>query len=426
MVAESIRHLRGTVGGCSSTPSTSSTATAVTTPTPWRWSRPLPRPAPRPWSCATPTAGRCRGRWPTIVARGPWPRCRARSGCTSTTTAAARSPTRCSGLRPAPVQVQGTANGLGERCGNANLFTIMADLQLKRGLQLVPPDGWSGSTESPRRRRDLQPGRRRGPALRRPHGVRAQGRAARRRRWPRRRTCTTTSTRRRSATSMHLVVSELAGTVQHRAQGPGVRPRDRRRPGGGGARPRSRSASRRAGPTRPRTPRSSCCCAGHRPHRPRRGALPHPALPRVAWRGRGAVRHAARAGETRDAADRRRIARPRRSSRSTSTASASSGAGEGNGPVDALDHAFRNAVNGTWPELADVHLVDYKVRILEASSGTDAVTRVLVTSTDGIARGTRSGCTPTSWRRPGRRCRTPTPTRSCVARGADDGVGRRR
>ena len=59
------------------------------------------------------------------------------------------------------------------------------------------------------------------------------------------------------------------------------------------------------------------------------------------------------------------------------------GAGEGNGPVDALDHAFRNAVNGTWPQLDAVHLSDYKVRILESTAGTGAVTRVLVSSTDG-------------------------------------------
>jgi 2-isopropylmalate synthase len=45
------------------------------------------------------------------------------------------------------------------------------------------------------------------------------------------------------------------------------------------------------------------------------------------------------------------------------------GAGEGNGPVDALDHAFRNAVNGTWPQLDRIHLSDYKVRILEATAG---------------------------------------------------------
>ena len=59
------------------------------------------------------------------------------------------------------------------------------------------------------------------------------------------------------------------------------------------------------------------------------------------------------------------------------------GAGEGNGPVDALDHAFRNAANGTWPWLDRVQLVDFKVRILEATAGTDATTRVLVSSRDG-------------------------------------------
>ena len=68
------------------------------------------------------------------------------------------------------------------------------------------------------------------------------------------------------------------------------------------------------------------------------------------------------------------------------------GAGEGNGPVDALDDAFRNAVNGTWPQLDRIDLSDYRVRILEAdpsrpdhaaTAGTDATTRVLVSSTDG-------------------------------------------
>ncbi|CAN5220793.1 citramalate synthase [soil metagenome] len=58
------------------------------------------------------------------------------------------------------------------------------------------------------------------------------------------------------------------------------------------------------------------------------------------------------------------------------------GTGEGNGPVDALDHAFRAAVSGILP-VEDLHLADYKVRILEQSAGTDATTRVLITSTDG-------------------------------------------
>jgi 2-isopropylmalate synthase len=56
---------------------------------------------------------------------------------------------------------------------------------------------------------------------------------------------------------------------------------------------------------------------------------------------------------------------------------------EGNGPVDALDQAFRAAVNGHDPTLAKVHLADYKVRILDPGTGTGATTRVLITSTDG-------------------------------------------
>ncbi|WP_283134153.1 citramalate synthase [Rhizohabitans arisaemae] len=56
--------------------------------------------------------------------------------------------------------------------------------------------------------------------------------------------------------------------------------------------------------------------------------------------------------------------------------------GEGNGPVNALDKAVRFALERLYPELAGVELIDYKVRILEGSHGTGAVTRVLVTSSD--------------------------------------------
>jgi 2-isopropylmalate synthase len=59
--------------------------------------------------------------------------------------------------------------------------------------------------------------------------------------------------------------------------------------------------------------------------------------------------------------------------------------GEGNGPVNALDRALRQALERLYPELARLELVDYKVRILEGSHGTGAVTRVLVESTDGDA-----------------------------------------
>jgi 2-isopropylmalate synthase len=57
--------------------------------------------------------------------------------------------------------------------------------------------------------------------------------------------------------------------------------------------------------------------------------------------------------------------------------------GEGNGPVNALDQALRQAIGQLYPELAKLELVDFKVRILDAEHGTDAVTRVLITTTDG-------------------------------------------
>jgi 2-isopropylmalate synthase len=56
---------------------------------------------------------------------------------------------------------------------------------------------------------------------------------------------------------------------------------------------------------------------------------------------------------------------------------------EGNGPVNALDRALRGAIGDRYPHLADIELVNYKVRILDESHGTGAVTRVLLDSSDG-------------------------------------------
>ncbi|MGI8711278.1 MAG: citramalate synthase [Acidimicrobiales bacterium] len=57
--------------------------------------------------------------------------------------------------------------------------------------------------------------------------------------------------------------------------------------------------------------------------------------------------------------------------------------GEGNGPVDALDDAVRAAVASQYPQLERVHLTDYKVRVLDTAKGTGAITRVLIDSTNG-------------------------------------------
>ncbi|NOX89959.1 MAG: citramalate synthase [Calditrichaeota bacterium] len=58
-------------------------------------------------------------------------------------------------------------------------------------------------------------------------------------------------------------------------------------------------------------------------------------------------------------------------------------ASDGNGPVNALDNALRKALMRFYPEVANIHLVDYKVRVLGDKSGTGARVRVLVETGDG-------------------------------------------
>ena len=58
-------------------------------------------------------------------------------------------------------------------------------------------------------------------------------------------------------------------------------------------------------------------------------------------------------------------------------------AAEGNGPVHALDEALRKALTLFYPELIAIRLIDYKVRILEETEGTEAKVRVLIESSDG-------------------------------------------
>ena len=60
-------------------------------------------------------------------------------------------------------------------------------------------------------------------------------------------------------------------------------------------------------------------------------------------------------------------------------------AADGNGPVDALDHALRKALEKFYPDLREMHLSDFKVRVLDAQSGTAAKTRVLIESSDATS-----------------------------------------
>ncbi|MFP4312111.1 MAG: citramalate synthase [Nitriliruptoraceae bacterium] len=273
------------------------------------------------------------------------------------------------GIEAGAVHVQGTANGLGERCGNANLFTIMADLQLKRKVPLVRPDQMERLTEVSHTIAELcnqstpsvQPyvGH---TAFAHKAGIHASALA--------------------KAPDMYnhidpgevgngqrLVVSELAGrsNIKLKAAELGLEVTDT------DAKLVLEEVKRREALG---WSYEAADASFELLLRRLTGLLPPAAEPFQSQHYRvnvaGGDGSETSGGGPAEAILAVEVAGDRKL-----------GAGEGNGPVDALDHAFRNAVNGTWPQLDRISLSDYKVRILEASSGTDAITRVLVRSTDG-------------------------------------------
>ena len=116
-------------------------------------------------------------------------------------------------------------NGIGERCGNANLVSILPVAAAEDGLQCVSDEQLASLTrDRALRRRAVQHHARPEPALRRPQRVRPQGRDARRRRARRRPHVRAPRSRASSATSRELLVSELSGkgTVLARAEEAGI------------------------------------------------------------------------------------------------------------------------------------------------------------------------------------------------------------
>ena len=77
-------------------------------------------------------------------------------------------------------------------------------------------------------------------------------------------------------------------------------------------------------------------------------------------------------------------------------------AAEGNGPVNALDIALRKALKDYYPQIANFHLSDYKVRILDSDHGTEAITRVLIDTRNNTSRwstvGAGTNIIEASWR----------------------------
>ena len=145
MVRDTVAYfVRARAAGSSSTASTSSTASGSTRRTPPRWSRTALE-AGAEVAVMCDTNG---GMLPSMVTRAAIAeagrpsvdRDEAPTGSASTarTTPPARSPTRSPRSRPACAHFQCTANGYGERPGNADLFATVANLQLKLGLPVLP------------------------------------------------------------------------------------------------------------------------------------------------------------------------------------------------------------------------------------------------------------------------------------------------
>ena len=291
-------------------------------------------------------------------------RARSRSGSTPTTTPSAAVANSLAAVEEGARLVQGTINGYGERCGNANLVSILPALQLKMGYECV---GRRAARRADRdralRRRALQHDAGPGPALRRPQRLRPQGRHARRRRRGRR---------------PHLR-AHRPGAGRQRARDPRLRALRQGR--------RSSSRAERAGIDARRR-------AAARARRAAQGAR----APRLPLRGRRRVLRAAAAPGGRRATSRCSGSR----ASGSSTEKREDGkveteatikiwvdgerylrTAEGNGPVNALDRALRGAIIDRHPHLADIELTNYKVRILDEHHGTGAVTRVLLDSSDG-------------------------------------------
>ena len=258
--------------------------------------------------------------------------------------------------------VQGTINGYGERCGNANLVSILPALQLKLGYECVPADRMRLLTETAHFVDELtnttpdpdQPyvGRN---AFAHKGGMHVAGVQADARTFEH-------LDPQLVGNSRDVLISELSGkgSVLSRAESAGHRPRRRRRQ----ARVLERVKEREHRGYHYETANASFELLLRR----EAGDLPAAVPPR----GLPGDRREERAGFVDTQAT---IKIWVDGNRHLHTA-------EGDGPVNALDKALRLAPQEHHPQLPQIELTNFKVRLIEGAHGTDAITRVLLDSTD--------------------------------------------
>jgi 2-isopropylmalate synthase len=265
-------------------------------------------------------------------------------------------------VRAGATQVQGTVNGIGERTGNANLITIIADLQLKMGYEVLAPERLRRLTETAHFVDELL---NRAPDPSQPYvgkhsfahkaGMHAAG------------------ARERSDAFEHVdpalvgnrsdaLVSELAGraTIAEKARAAGIE-----------------------------TDGDFVSSVVERVKE-----LEHAGFQFEAADGSFELLMRKQAGEYEELfrlESWRVIVEKHADGRATTEATIKIWVGgeryvrtaEGNGPVHALDRALRDAITEIYPHLNDIRLENFKVRILDETKGTEAVTRVLLDASDG-------------------------------------------
>jgi 2-isopropylmalate synthase len=263
-------------------------------------------------------------------------------------------------------QVQGTINGIGERTGNANLVTIIADLQLKLGYELLAPERLARLTETAHLLDELL---NRAPDPAQPYvgkhafahkaGLHAAG------------------VRADAQTFEHIdpelvgnhrdvLVSELSGkgTVIEKAREAGIEL-------DGDAASRT---VQRVKELEHEGFQFEAADGSFELLMRREAGLYEPLFELESWRVQ--VEKRVDGGVETEATI--EIWVPNRAEGQHFVRTA-----KGNGPVHALDSALRDAIGETHPHLRDIDLVNFKVRILDETKGTDAVTRVLIDASDG-------------------------------------------
>ncbi len=259
-------------------------------------------------------------------------------------------------------QVQGTVNGIGERTGNANLVTIIADLQLKMGVDLLSPERLARLTETAHLVDELL---NRAPDPAQPYvgkhafahkaGMHAAG------------------VRADSQTFEHVdpavvgnsrdvLISEIAGrgTIDEKAGQAGI-------VAGGDF---SQRVLERVKELEHQGFQFEAADGSFELLMRKEAGMYEPLFRLESWRV--LVEKRADGKVVTEATIKIWLGEERY----VRTA-------EGNGPVHALDAALRDAIGELHPHLRDIELVNFKVRILDETKGTGAVTRVLIDASDG-------------------------------------------